>query len=119
MPTLPADPAALHAALQRWFRDHRRDMPWVDAPTPYAIWIAVVMLQQTQLVTVAPYFQRWMQRFPHVEALAEAALDDVLKQWQGLGYYMILYLAGLQTIPIELEEAAVLDGAGSRAARTG
>jgi A/G-specific adenine glycosylase len=65
----------------------RRDLPWRRNRTPYAVWISEVMLQQTQVATVIPYFERWLTRFPGVRTLADAPLDDVLKSWEGLGYY--------------------------------
>jgi A/G-specific adenine glycosylase len=72
----------------RWFARHgRKDLPWQSDPTPYRVWISEVMLQQTQVSTVIPYFERFMQRFPDVGALAAAPLDDVLHLWTGLGYY--------------------------------
>jgi A/G-specific adenine glycosylase len=64
-----------------------RDLPWRRDRSPYAVWISEVMLQQTQVATVIPYFERWLARFPDVPALAAASLDDVLKAWEGLGYY--------------------------------
>ncbi len=74
-------------ALLDWFAVHRRPMPWRDNPQPYMVWISEMMLQQTQVVTVGPYFARFMRRFPTVEALAGAPLEAVLRCWQGLGYY--------------------------------
>jgi A/G-specific adenine glycosylase len=74
-------------SLLRWFRQGARDLPWRRTRDPYAIWISEVMLQQTQIATVIPYFERWMRRFPTVRRLAAAPLDDVLKTWEGLGYY--------------------------------
>lgn len=79
--------AALHTALLEWFAIHREDLPWRRSGDPYAVWLSETMLQQTQVATVIPYFERFMQRFPTIEALAAASLDDVLKQWEGLGYY--------------------------------
>jgi A/G-specific adenine glycosylase len=79
--------AILTTALLDWITAGRRDLPWRQTRTPYAVWISEIMLQQTQAVTVAPYFERWMARFPSVQELAEAPLDDVLKAWEGLGYY--------------------------------
>src|SRR4051794_8651957 len=73
--------------LVRWFRAGHRDMPWRRTHDPYAIWVSEIMLQQTRVETVTPYFQRWMQRFPTVRALSDAPLDDVLQHWSGLGYY--------------------------------
>src|SRR5690606_30745732 len=66
---------------------HRRDLPWRDDPRPYPVWISEVMLQQTRVDAVLPYYRRWMERFPDARALAAAPLDDVLKAWEGLGYY--------------------------------
>lgn len=74
--------------LLRWWDEGHADLPWrVQNPDPYAVWVSEIMAQQTQLTTVIPYFERWMTRFPTVEALAAAPLDDVLKLWEGLGYY--------------------------------
>src|SRR6266850_1123641 len=78
---------AIAPALLNWFRQVARDLPWRRTRDPYAIWISEVMLQQTQIATVIPYYDRWMKRFPTAKALAKAPLDDVLKMWEGLGYY--------------------------------
>ncbi len=74
-------------ALLRWWDADHADLPWRRSKDPYVIWVSEIMLQQTQITTVVPYFARWMQRFPTVQALATAPLDDVLKLWEGLGYY--------------------------------
>lgn len=73
--------------LLDWYSKGHRALPWRDATDPYHIWISEVMLQQTQVVTVIPYYLRFLTRFPTIAALAEASLDDVLTQWRGLGYY--------------------------------
>lgn len=73
--------------LKIWFNREKRDLPWRINTTPYAIWVSEVMLQQTQVSVVIPYFERWMQRFPTIEALSQASLDEVIKLWEGLGYY--------------------------------
>jgi len=71
-----------------WFDQHgRKDLPWQQDVTPYRVWVSEIMLQQTQVTTVIPYFEHFMQRFPSVDALAKAPLDDVLHHWSGLGYY--------------------------------
>ena len=71
-----------------WFDDHgRKDLPWQAGITPYRVWVSEIMLQQTQVTTVIPYFERFMQRFPDVFTLARAPVDDVLHHWSGLGYY--------------------------------
>ncbi len=74
-------------ALYAWFLRHGRQLPWRDNPAAYAVMVSEFMLQQTQVATVIPYFERWMQRFPDVKTLATAHEDAVLSVWQGLGYY--------------------------------
>jgi len=78
---------AIQVPLLAWFRREQRDLPWRHNLDPYAIWVSEIMLQQTQVATVIPYFERWMERFPTIRALAEADEHDVLHAWQGLGYY--------------------------------
>ena len=73
--------------LLHWYADKKRDLPWRRTRDPYAVWVSEMMCQQTQVATAIPFWNRWMARFPTVRDLAEAPLDDVLKQWQGLGYY--------------------------------
>ncbi len=74
--------------LFSWFDAHgRKNLPWQTPRTPYRVWISEVMLQQTQVKTVIPYFNRFIERFPTVKALAKASEDDVLAYWSGLGYY--------------------------------
>ncbi len=73
--------------LVQWFAQSQRQMPWRDDPRPYAVWLSEVMLQQTQVETVIPYFQRFVQAFPDMHTLAAAEQQDVLKLWEGLGYY--------------------------------
>ncbi|HUU11596.1 MAG TPA: A/G-specific adenine glycosylase [Phycisphaerae bacterium] len=77
----------LRRRLLAWFRKHRRDMPWRRTRDPYAIWVAEVLLQQTQVPTALPYYKRFLKRFPTVAALARASDQAVLKVWEGLGYY--------------------------------
>jgi len=74
-------------ALVHWYSTDSRTMPWRESRDPYRIWISEIMLQQTQVVTVIPYYERWMERFPDVRSIAEAEEDDLLKHWEGLGYY--------------------------------
>jgi A/G-specific adenine glycosylase len=78
---------ALGAALLKWYRATARDLPWRRTRDPYLIWLSEVMLQQTQVRTVVPYFERFVAALPTVEALATAAADTVMKLWEGLGYY--------------------------------
>ena len=71
-----------------WFDDHgRKDLPWQRAASPYRVWVSEIMLQQTQVGTVIPYYERFMARFPDVRELAAAPADEVLHHWSGLGYY--------------------------------
>ena len=77
----------LRAALLRWYRANRRDLPWRRTRDPYAIWISEAMLQQTRVETVIPYYERFLERFPDARTLAEADEDDVFSVWAGLGYY--------------------------------
>ncbi|MBI5363384.1 MAG: A/G-specific adenine glycosylase, partial [Planctomycetes bacterium] len=77
----------LHRDLLAWFATARRPLPWRADRDPYRVWISEAMLQQTRVETVIPYFARFLARFPTVEALAEARVDDVLAAWSGLGYY--------------------------------
>jgi A/G-specific adenine glycosylase len=75
-------------AVLDWFDGHgRKDLPWQQNPTPYRVWVSEIMLQQTQVTTVIPYFQRFMQAFPELDDLASASEDQVLSLWAGLGYY--------------------------------
>lgn len=79
---------AFASALIEWQRAHgRHDLPWQDTRDPYAIWLSEIMLQQTQVATVIPYYQRFRARFPDIASLAQAPEDDVLSLWAGLGYY--------------------------------
>jgi A/G-specific adenine glycosylase len=78
---------SIASAVVAHFAGVRRDLPWRRTRDPYAIWVSEIMLQQTRVATVIPYWERWMARFPTAAALAEAPLDDVLAAWAGLGYY--------------------------------
>ncbi len=80
---------SLHPAdrLLDWFACHGRDLPWRQNRTPYRVWVAEVMLQQTRTETMGPYYERFMARFPTLESLARAPLEEVLRLWEGLGYY--------------------------------
>src|SRR5216684_321248 len=84
--TLP-QPRSIQARLLRWFDRHARVLPWRRDRDPYAIWVSEVMLQQTQVATVIPFFERFLKSFPTVAALAAADENDVLRHWEGLGYY--------------------------------
>lgn len=80
-------PGALIAPLLEWFFANARDLPWRRTLDPYAIWVSEIMLQQTQVKTVLPYYERWMRELPDVRALAGAASEKIHKLWEGLGYY--------------------------------
>jgi len=85
---MPRRPGSFAARVSAWQRRHgRRDLPWQGARDPYRIWVSEIMLQQTQVATVIPYFERFMARFPDVEALARASEEEVMRHWSGLGYY--------------------------------
>ncbi|MGB3535576.1 MAG: A/G-specific adenine glycosylase [Microcoleaceae cyanobacterium] len=77
----------LRRLLLKWYQKSGRDLPWRNSHDPYQIWISEIMLQQTQVKTVIPYYSRWLAKFPTAQALATADLQEVLKVWQGLGYY--------------------------------
>src|SRR5262245_57566172 len=83
----PAWRRSLSKRLLSWFKQNARDLPWRRTRDLYAIWVSEIMLQQTQVATVVPYFERFLRRFPDVESLATADEHDVLKLWEGLGYY--------------------------------
>jgi A/G-specific adenine glycosylase len=82
-----ADIAVFRSDLMDWYDAHRREMPWRDTDDPYKIWVSEIMLQQTRVDTVRDYYRRFLEAFPTVETLADAERDDVLKLWEGLGYY--------------------------------
>ncbi len=106
-------------ALLSWFRQHGRDLPWRHTRDPYAILVSEIMLQQTQVATVLPYYARWRQRFPDFRALAAASESDVLHAWQGLGYYSrarnlhaVAKAVALDDFPTEVEAMRRLPGLG-------
>ncbi|WP_394849063.1 A/G-specific adenine glycosylase [Pendulispora brunnea] len=122
--TTPAQPppAKLQRALLRWYDAEKRDLPWRGTKDPYSIWLSEVMLQQTRVDTVRPYYQRFMETYPTVFALAEAPLERVLGDWSGLGYYRRARMlhAGAQQIvrdfggelPREVEALRSITGIG-------
>ncbi len=83
----PARLRRFRRRLVTWFQTHRRDLPWRRSRDPYRVWISEIMLQQTQVATVIPYFERFLAAFPNVESLAAAREEEVLRLWEGLGYY--------------------------------
>lgn len=80
-------PNRLSSRLLNWYRLQKRTLPWRGHPDPYAVWVSEIMLQQTRVETVIPYFEKWMRLFPTITALAEASEQSVLNAWEGLGYY--------------------------------
>ncbi len=84
-PSRPPHPFAL--SLLKWFQEHGRDLPWRHTRDPYAIWLSEIILQQTRIEQGRPYWERFMRRWPRVDDLAAASEDDVMRMWQGLGYY--------------------------------
>jgi A/G-specific adenine glycosylase len=90
----------LRRALLDWYASHARDLPWRRTDDPYRIWVAEIMLQQTQVATVIPYYESFLERFPDVRSLAGASEDEVLAAWSGLGYYRRArsLLAGARTV---------------------
>ena len=73
--------------LLRWYERHRRRLPWREEPTLYRVWVSEIMLQQTQVATVLQHFDRFLARFPDVRTLSSSSEQDVLRHWEGLGYY--------------------------------
>ena len=114
-------PAALRAALLRWFRKHRRDLPFRRTRDPWAVWLSETVLQQTTVAAGAPRFERLLARFPTVEALASADERELLAAWSGLGYYararnlhraarLVAERGGL--VPRTVDELRALPGVG-------
>ncbi|PSB15041.1 A/G-specific adenine glycosylase [filamentous cyanobacterium CCP2] len=112
----------LRRSLLDWYAESGRDLPWRKTQDPYAIWVSEIMLQQTQVKTVIPYYERWMMQFPTIAALAAADQQHVLKAWQGLGYYARarnLHRAAQAIVqsdegkfPVEFEAVVKLPGIG-------
>ncbi len=83
----PKDITRIQRLLMDWYQENKRTLPWREKVSPYGVWVSEVMLQQTQVKTVIPYYLRFMEKYPHVEDLAKAPLETILKSWEGLGYY--------------------------------
>ena len=108
--------------LIEWYRKNKRYMPWRETKDPYKIWLSEVMLQQTQVKTVIPYYKKWIENFPSFESVARAELDSLLKLWEGLGYYNrcknfhkavnIIVKNYYSTLPKKIEEFKSLPGVG-------
>ncbi len=114
---------AISKPLLAWYDKNRRILPWREEPTPYRVWVSEIMLQQTRVEAVKPYFQRFMEALPDIQALAKAEEEQLLKLWEGLGYYnrvRNLQKAAIQIgenyggeMPAEYEELLKLTGIGS------
>ena len=78
---------ACASTILRWYDDNVRPFPWRQTNDPYKIWLSEIMLQQTQVQTVIPYYNRWIDKFPNIQSVANTNMDSVLKMWEGLGYY--------------------------------
>lgn len=113
--------------LLKWFEEHgRHDLPWQKNQTPYRVWVSEIMLQQTQVSTVIPYFKKFMRSFPTVDALANAEIDEVLSHWTGLGYYArarnlhkaacIIHAKFNNIFPLTVDELCELPGIGESTA---
>ena len=87
LPRFPQPRSRFGALLLGWYQRHKRALPWREDPTPYRIWLSEVMLQQTQVSTMVPFFNRVLERFPDLETLARAPVEELLSLWSGLGYY--------------------------------
>ncbi|MBF0289446.1 MAG: A/G-specific adenine glycosylase [SAR324 cluster bacterium] len=118
----PTELSLFQIQLLEWFTQQQRPLPWRQHYEPYAVWISEIMLQQTQVATVLPYFDRWMEMLPSIQAVAETSEDTILKLWEGLGYYtrarniqkaaiMICEKHGGQ-IPQDFSELLALPGIG-------
>lgn len=119
----PVAPAVLRRRLLRWFAANKTPHPWRQAVTPYKVWISEVMLQQTVTTAVATRFVRWLLRFPNVKALAQASEQQVLREWEGLGYYararnlhraaQVIVREYRGRIPADFRQLLLLPGIGS------
>src|SRR6201993_1315506 len=115
--------ASFRKSLLGWFRQFQRDLLWRKTKDPYRIWLSEIMLQQTRVVAVIPYYERFLERFPNVQALANAPEEEVLRLWSGLGYYTRarnLQKAARQIVgrhegnfPHKLEDVLALPGVGN------
>ena len=114
--------ATFRKQLLAWFRQFRRDLPWRQTKDPYRIWLSEIMLQQTRVAAVIPYYEQFLKRFPDVHALASAPEEEVLRLWSGLGYYSRarnLQKAAQQIVarqdgkfPARMDEVLALPGIG-------
>ena len=114
----------INQKLLEWFDQNKRNLPWRHGRNPYRVWISEIMLQQTQVKTVIPYFNKWMEKYPNLESLKNAKYDDIIKIWEGLGYYSRcknIYSAVQKittSFPKTYEELVSLPGIGDYTAKT-
>ena len=114
----------MHSELLNWFNQNKRNLPWRRGRTPYRVWVSEIMLQQTQVNTVIPYYKKWMKKYPTLKSFKESNFDDVIKIWEGLGYYSrchnMFNAAKLinSTFPNNYDDLINLPGIGDYTAKT-
>ena len=114
----------MYRELLNWFYQNKRTLPWRRGRTPYRVWVSEIMLQQTQVNTVIPYYKKWIKKYPTLKSFKESNLDDVIKMWEGLGYYSRCHnmynTAKLinSTFPNKYEDLINLPGIGDYTAKT-
>ena len=114
----------MHSELLNWFYQNKRNLPWRRGRTPYRVWVSEIMLQQTQVNTVIPYYKKWIKKYPTLKSFKESNFDDVIKIWEGLGYYSrchnMFNAAKLinSTFPSNYDDLINLPGIGDYTAKT-
>ena len=114
----------MHSELLNWFYQNKRTLPWRRGRTPYRVWVSEIMLQQTQVNTVIPYYKKWIKKYPTLKSFKESNFDDVIKTWEGLGYYSrchnMFNAAKLinSTFPNNYDDLINLPGIGDYTAKT-
>ena len=114
----------MHSELLNWFYQNKRTLPWRSGRTPYRVWVSEIMLQQTQVNTVIPYYKKWIKKYPTLKSFKESNFDDVIKIWEGLGYYSrchnMFNAAKLinSTFPNNYDDLINLPGIGDYTAKT-
>ena len=114
----------MHSELLNWFYQNKRTLPWRRGRTPYRVWVSEIMLQQTQVNTVIPYYKKWIKKYPTLKSFKESNFDDVIKMWEGLGYYSrchnMFNAAKLinSTFPNNYDDLINLPGIGDYTAKT-
>ena len=114
----------MHNKLLHWFYLNKRNLPWRHGRSPYRVWVSEIMLQQTQVKTVIPYYKKWIKKYPTLKSFKESSFDDVIKLWEGLGYYSrcqnMFNAAKLMksSFPNNYEDLVKLPGIGDYTAKT-